>query len=136
MSSIANLPLMKKQLMSKRYHLGSYVALTILVLSIENIILLQFFSTPSMIILCILSLILIFYFILGIFIRNPQSLSLNILKILFFIFIIAWIFAIGFDMYYRNAIGFTAFMDVILAFIGIYVLYQILLDGQSLVNQY
>lgn len=137
MSSLANLPLLRKEMISKRYLLQIYITISIIIISFVN---LTFFlnnqkNIPSIIVLGILLLTFIIYFISGRFIYNPKFLSLNILKVLFIIVIISWVYAISFDIYYRNALDYTVFLDAVLAVIGIFLVYQILLKCQSMIKQ-
>ena len=132
-----NLPTLRKDMISKRFHLQIYIYIGIIIISFVNF---SFFlndqkNIPSIIVIGILGLTLIIYFISGRFIYNPKFLSLNILKVLFIFVILSWVFAISFDIYYRNVIDYTVFLDVVLAVIGIFLVYQILLKCQSMIKQ-
>ena len=134
MRSIPNNSLLKKQISSRRDQINIYIILVLMILSIANLIYQHSYLSEG-IILGILILTYIFYIILGIFIHNPQSLSLNNLKIYFYFFIITLVLAIGFDVYYREGLYYRVFLEAVMAVVGIILLHQTLITCQSMIKQ-
>ena len=133
MSSISNITLLKEQLNSKRNIILLYVFLGIVVWALAIIINGDIYP-PSAVFAGVIALAVLFYVLLGNFILNPQLSSLNNLRIVFYVFIIGWVFAVSYDILYWGALYYTSFLGAIIAIAGIILIYQVLTQCLSMIK--